>query len=199
MLGREASNRIGHEHSGADQPHPSCKHQRRNQGGPDASTRTPRKATCRDAVKPTGKHEVRTLTSALAADRRPFPHQRQSRPPCRLPTPPTRYRRRADLGAGGAIQPGFRHILVCAMPTTFPRGRTRARLPEPLDTAGPSFGSRAGDLIQTDVGENSQVDAGLPGYWGQHVHPTLQRDGMANVILSRGIGPENTATRQLHL
>ena len=98
------------------------------------------------------------------------------------------------------MQPGFRHILVCAMPTDISlKGRARARLPEPPNTAGPFLGSGAGDLSEIDVRENSQVDTGLCGNWGQHGHLPPGGDGMASFVQSLEVGPENTATRQLHL
>ena len=60
-------------------------------------------------------------------------------------------------------------------------------------------GSGAGDLIQTEVGENRQVDTGLFGRWGQRVHLAPERDGVANFPRSLETGPENTATRELQL
>jgi hypothetical protein len=62
-----------------------------------------------------------------------------------------------------------------------------------------SSGSCLGDLVQTDIGENSQLDTGLSGYWTGPAHLVLERDGVENFIESFEVGRENTATRQLHL
>jgi hypothetical protein len=64
---REASHRIRHEQSGADQSDPRRKRERRNQRGADGLPPALRKTTGRDAVQTTCQHEVRALNPTLAA------------------------------------------------------------------------------------------------------------------------------------
>ena len=69
---------------------------------------------------------------------------------------------------------------------------------EPLDDVHPCSRSSPGDLIESEIGENSQVRRGLSGRWGQQMQAALERDGIADFGRLE-FGPTNTAPRQLGL